>query len=194
MTRPPARVVQTASDMRTSCLSKLIFTLSLSLSASLLSGCSSSAKKPATTPVAAEPAAPPQAEQRYFTEVSKAPPSVRLSDVAPITGDQVFFDVDSAELTAKGKASLDEVVQWVTENEERTILLRGHADPSGEADYNLDLSERRAKAVATYLKSKGVKDNQLILAAAGEQLANKSPDSANRRVIIYSTTVKASMN
>ncbi len=172
--------------MRNQMLTKLILAGSVFLSGATLGACSKS-KKAETTPAPVETIQPPG-------ETAQAPtPEPAVGDT-PITGDQVFFALDSAELTVSGRAGLDEVVTWVKADPERTILIRGHADKSGEADYNLDLSARRAQSVGAYLKAQGVADKQIILAAVGEALANREPDSANRRVVIYSPVVKASMN
>lgn len=175
-----------ASVMRNQMLTKIIFASSVLLSGAALGACSKS-KKAETTPAPVETIQPPG-------ETAQAPMPAPTEGEPPITGDQVFFAFDSSDLTVAGRAALDEVVTWVKGDPERTILVRGHADKSGEADYNLDLSARRAQAVGAYLKAQGVADKQIILAAVGEALANREPDSANRRVVIYSTVVKASMN
>jgi OmpA-OmpF porin, OOP family len=172
------------SVMRNQLVTKVIFAGSIFVSGALLGGCSKS-KKAETTPAPVETIQPPG-------EAVAAP--MPAPGDTPITGDSVFFAFDSSELTVAGRASIDEVVTWVKADKERTILVRGHADKSGEADYNLDLSARRAQAVGAYLKTQGVADKQIILAAVGEALADKDPASANRRVVIYSTVVKSSMN
>lgn len=66
-----------------------------------------------------------------------------------VAGDSyVFFAQSSAELTSDAKLVLDNI--------EGTVEVIGMASPEGTADYNQTLSERRAKAVADYLTSKGV--------------------------------------
>lgn len=176
--------------MRNQMLTKIIFASSVLLSGAALGACSKS-KKAETMPAPVETIQPPGETAQA---PAPAPAPAPVEGDSPITGDQVFFAFDSSDLTVSGRAALDEVVTWVRADPERTILVRGHADKTGEADYNLDLSARRAQAVGAYLKSQGVADKQIILAAVGEALANREPDSANRRVVIYSTVVKASMN
>lgn len=178
--------MQFASVMRNQIMTKVILAGSVFLSGALLGGCSKS-KKAETTPAPVETIQPPG------ETASAQTPDSTLGDT-PITGDNVYFALDSAELTVSGRASLDEVISWLKADQERTILVRGHADKSGQAEHNLDLSARRAQTVGTYLKSQGVTDKQIILAAVGEALADKDPAAANRRVVIYSTVVKASMN
>jgi OmpA-OmpF porin, OOP family len=183
-----ARSVQIAPVMRNQIMTKVILASSIFVSGALLGGCSKS-KKQDTTPAPVESIQDPAQTGQIPVADSPAP----VGDT-PITGDNVFFAFDSSELTVAGRASLDEVITWVKADKERTILIRGHADKSGETDYNLDLSARRAQAVGAYVKSQGVADKQIILAAVGEALADKDPAAANRRVVIYSTVVKSSMN
>ena len=87
-----------------------------------------------------------------------------IAQVAETTGSvrfdsNILFAVDSAEVSAEGKAGLDEFLTvyvpiMKTQAEEGLvgqILIDGHTDTSGTHDYNQDLSERRAKAVADYV-------------------------------------------
>lgn len=64
----------------------------------------------------------------------------------------VLFKFNSAELTADGKQQLDKLVTSEVGNMKRYfIAIQGFTDKIGPADYNLNLSRRRAEAVQTYL-------------------------------------------
>jgi OOP family OmpA-OmpF porin len=64
----------------------------------------------------------------------------------------VLFKFDSAELTPEGKQQLDQLVTSEVGNLKRYfIAVQGFTDKIGPADYNLNLSRRRAEAVQTYL-------------------------------------------
>jgi OmpA-OmpF porin, OOP family len=64
----------------------------------------------------------------------------------------VLFDFDRADLTPTARAKLDEVVAELRTGAARgTVIIGGHADATGTTDYNLSLSDRRARAVATAL-------------------------------------------
>jgi OOP family OmpA-OmpF porin len=64
----------------------------------------------------------------------------------------VLFKFDSAELTPEGKQQLDQLVTSEVGNLKRYfIAIQGFTDKIGPADYNLNLSRRRAEAVQTYL-------------------------------------------
>ena len=57
------------------------------------------------------------------------------------------------------------------------IEIGAHTDASGPSGYNLELSERRAKAVKRYLEKKGISASRLVAKGYGEtQLLNKCKD------------------
>jgi OOP family OmpA-OmpF porin len=82
-------------------------------------------------------------------------PQVRNFDLSA----DALFAFDSATLTPEGKRRIDEVraaLQQAGVVATGDILVRGHTDPIGPLAHNMRLSERRAEAVANYLKSQGV--------------------------------------
>jgi outer membrane protein OmpA-like peptidoglycan-associated protein len=110
--------------------------------------------------------------------------------VASISGD-VAFDVDSAVIKGSFYATLDRIgaeIQTRASTARYTIV--GHTDSTASNEYNLELSERRARAVASYLISKGVASAQLSILGLGETrpVASNSTEAGkaqNRRVEIY---------
>jgi len=105
--------------------------------------------------------------------------------------DMVLFDIDSAELTSNARSILSNVASQVAGNPNATLNLEGHADATGDADYNMDLSKRRARTVARYLIGMGVKQSQLSdVDSFGENSPAQNNDSvsgraANRRVEVF---------
>lgn len=68
----------------------------------------------------------------------------------------IYFQFDSAALTAKAKAKLDYIARSVlSQGNVVKATLVGYADPIGNPDYNRALSKRRAVAVKRYLATKG---------------------------------------
>jgi outer membrane protein OmpA-like peptidoglycan-associated protein len=66
-------------------------------------------------------------------------------------------------------------------------LIEGHTDASGTEEHNLDLSERRAKSVASYLRQKNILDSRIKTAWYGENQpkfpnSNEENMAQNRRV------------
>ncbi|WP_347988960.1 OmpA family protein [Methylomonas sp. AM2-LC] len=97
------------------------------------------------------------------------------------------FKVDSAELTVPAKAILDEVAHSLNNYPlKNDIDVQGHTSSEGGVAHNQKLSERRAKSVADYLKSKGV-TNRLFVKGFGKNKPiadNRTEEgrSENRRV------------
>ncbi|HET6467049.1 MAG TPA: OmpA family protein [Geminicoccaceae bacterium] len=101
----------------------------------------------------------------------------------------VFFAFDRADITPVAQAILDDVVQAWRDGRPSRIILAGHADRAGPADYNMRLSERRARSVAAVLAAQGVPDTTLDIQWFGEtQNRVPTPDGVaepqNRRVEI----------
>jgi len=68
----------------------------------------------------------------------------------------VYFDFDSAVLTPAAKAKLDTLAGALTSSNVKTVKIVGFADKIGTTGYNINLSQRRAAAVSSYLSAKGI--------------------------------------
>jgi len=107
---------------------------------------------------AAEPAPAPLA--------AAAPAPVVIEKITLNT--DVLFGFNESELTPAGQQKLDELAKSAQgANVERVVLI-GHADRIGSEDYNQELSEQRAQAVADYLTSKGVDSSRLQVEGRGK--------------------------
>ena len=80
----------------------------------------------------------------------------------------VLFEFDSADLTTKAQSSLTDVAEVLAGTTEGGITVVGHTDAKGSDDYNLDLSERRAQAVAKFLTENSVAGDRLSIEGRGE--------------------------
>lgn len=112
---------------------------------------------------------------------------VPIEKGAKITLNNVFFDFDKATLKSTSKPELDRLVEALASRATMTIEVDGHTDSTGPEEYNLTLSERRAKAVVNYLSGKGVDTERLTVKFFGESQPTTSNDtregrSKNRRV------------
>jgi OOP family OmpA-OmpF porin len=101
----------------------------------------------------------------------------------------VFFDWDKDEITPQAAAILDNAAQAYQTTGGASVLLAGHADRSGAADYNVGLSQRRANNVRSYLAGRGVPDGSITTEAFGESrplvdTADGVREPQNRRVEI----------
>ncbi len=99
----------------------------------------------------------------------------------------LLFNFDSDQLRGEAKANLDNLASSLTNFGDSNLLLVGHTDSVGTSSYNQGLSERRSRAVAVYLMSRGVASTRIRTAGRGETepIASNSTDAGrqqNRRV------------
>lgn len=104
-----------------------------------------------------------------------------------IAGKVVEFEVDSAELTAEGRALLDEVLVALRKVPNVAVEIAGHTDSQGTEEYNLDLSRRRAEAVLAYLVGNGEDPGRFEVIGYGETQpvadnATEEGRARNRRI------------
>lgn len=86
----------------------------------------------------------------------------------PVVMENIFYDYDCATLRPESKEELDKLVALLRTYPEITIELTAHTDRNGSEAYNLDLSARRAQAVADYLTARGIGENRLTATGLGE--------------------------
>src|SRR5919108_1071327 len=158
---------------------------SLMLAALLAAGCATQEPpKPAPAPAPA-PAPKPQ----VTPEVKPAPlakPEPKKPAVVNFASRELF-EFNKATLTSEAKAKLDaEVVAKLKDvGDVRYINVNGHADRIGTAQYNQQLSEKRADAVRAYLVSKGVDASKVETFGFGKTTPVKScPDQKDRNALI----------
>lgn len=112
----------------------------------------------------------------------------RVGEGIKITfGSDILFDVDSYQLKPETKRQLTEFAQTLNKYEDTDIRIEGHADATGSDGHNQKLSEQRAKAVADFLESQGVKSSRVEETGYGEAQpvadnATEAGRSKNRRV------------
>ena len=99
----------------------------------------------------------------------------------------VFFAWNDATITPVGRQVLEQVAEAYHDGGSAKIVLAGHADTSGAADYNLKLSEQRAKNAAAELTRMGVPADAMEVTWYGETRPRiPTPDGVtepqNRRV------------
>lgn len=105
------------------------------------------------------------------------------------TSTPTLFAFNSADLTNADKTSLDNAVKQIKEGKPEKVLVKGYADVTGPAEYNVKLSQRRADAVAAYLVKEGVCKKKITAKGYGATTsfdAKETPAgrSQNRRVEI----------
>jgi OOP family OmpA-OmpF porin len=79
---------------------------------------------------------------------------INLDNYHPVAETSVKFGFDKDHLTPKAKEALDQLAASISSTKGYIITLEGGTDSVGPADYNYDLSQRRANSVIQYLASK----------------------------------------
>ncbi len=99
----------------------------------------------------------------------------------------VFFDFNKAGLRDESFIELNRVIKLLTENPSIEIEMSAHTDNKGSDEYNLKLSDTRAKSVMEYILSKGIASSRITAIGYGESkpVADNDTDEnrqQNRRV------------
>ena len=101
----------------------------------------------------------------------------------------ITFKTDSADINSSFYPVLNSVAKVLNKYDNTTVMVSGHTDSTGSADYNLNLSRLRAQSVAAYLEGQGVKASRFEVIGMGSSNPIASNDIAagreqNRRVEI----------
>jgi len=168
-------------------------------------GASACAKKvpppvPAPPPPPAASAAPPPPPPPPAPRAAAVPPSApgglsedevfarksleQLNAERPLQ--DVYFDLDQADIRADARAALQKNSAWLTRWSSAVLAIEGHCDARGSAEYNLGLGSRRATAVKDYLVSLGVPAARVTIVSKGKEqpFCNQQEESCwqqNRR-------------
>src|SRR2546422_360191 len=147
---------------------------------------------------------PRDAEPTQTTPVVEAPapaPPVRVATAAPAPPRQapkefesnsaltrIHFDLDKAEIRPGDARILDVNANWLREHPDQLVLIEGHCDERGTAEYNMVLGDRRAKSAMNYLASRGVPTSRISIISYGEERPlctekNEACWSENRRAM-----------
>jgi peptidoglycan-associated lipoprotein len=81
----------------------------------------------------------------------------------------VYFDFNSATLSADTKDALNNNAQFLKSNPKVKIQVEGHCDERGGVQFNLALGEKRAKGVREYLSSQGVEGTRVTTISFGKE-------------------------
>jgi peptidoglycan-associated lipoprotein len=146
----------------------------------LLAGCP---KRPAMTAATAPPPVPPAAvapptpaAPAPIAPAPVAPPTAAPAPPAPPkeyrTNDAlkpIFFAFDKSDIRPDDARVLDATAAYLKTNPSQLVLIEGHCDERGTAEYNLALGERRAKSAMNYLVSNGIEAGRITTISYGKE-------------------------
>ncbi len=107
-------------------------------------------------------------------------------DCPPSKWDKIFFDLDKAVLRPAGVIECDKILLYLRTFPEESVIIEGHCCDWASDAYNMDLGQRRAAAVATYLEDHGIDPSRMQMVTYGETLPWVPNDQRdlNRRAIV----------
>ncbi|MBI4275345.1 MAG: OmpA family protein [Rhizobiales bacterium] len=126
-------------------------------------------------------------ERTEVAAIAKTKPAIDL---------EIYFEYNSAQITPQALPTLQALASALSDAQfgSSTFMVGGHTDAKGSAEYNKDLSERRAEAVKRFLveQAKVAPDRLMPIGFGKEQLkipANPYADQ-NRRVQVVNMTAR----
>jgi len=127
------------------------------------------ATAPAPGSAAAGKGAPPAPAMVSPATPPAAAPGVAVTEEKLSPFDDVRFDFDKSVVKEDGRKTCQVVADYLKKNPKAKLLIEGHCDERGTAEYNMALGERRATAVMTYLGSLGVSKGALSTVSFGKE-------------------------
>lgn len=126
-------------------------------------------------------------QEEEFKEIRQDLYLVPVEVGSRVTVNNIFFDFDKATLRNESYPELNRLLEFMNNYPNIRIHIQGHTDSVGDENYNQQLSERRADAVARFLRVNGINTDRLIVEGKGESDPIADNNSAegrqqNRRV------------
>lgn len=155
----------------------------------VLAGCTKKPVRPDPGATAMGPAGGPGSGSLSPTDLSTTTPT---ADLAPrdagfdangmnreaLKEQAVYFDFDKSDIKASERPKLKAVKDYLDKNPDQRLVLEGHCDWRGTAEYNLALGDRRANATKKYLVSIGVPADRVETLSKGSLESAKNADAA----------------
>jgi len=101
-----------------------------------------------------------------------------------VASTDVLFDFDKSELKAGADSQLKPIADWAKCNMKGAVIIEGHADPRGTADYNANLSARRAAVVRDRLVALGVPSAHIVMGVWGKTGPQRATFAEDRRATV----------
>jgi peptidoglycan-associated lipoprotein len=117
---------------------------------------------PAPTPAAAPASHTPTEEEAFASK------TLEQLNSEKVLGD-ALFDLDSQAIRDDAKPALQKDADWLRRWPSTKVLVEGHADERGSAEYNLALGERRASALRDYLVNLGITNDRIQVVSKGKE-------------------------
>jgi len=141
---------------------------------------------PAATTSPAEPAATDDEAARKAREAKEAAAKRSAAAQAALNIQNIYFDFDKSTIRPDAREILKSKSEIFQQNSKSQIVIEGHCDERGTAEYNMALGERRAQEAKQYLINLGIDASRMQTISYGKEkpLDTRSTEEAwsiNRR-------------
>ena len=107
----------------------------------------------------------------------------KLAEGEQVRLDNIFFELDSYELKDESVIELNMIIKFLESNPFLVIEIGGHTDNSGSKDYNLELSNERAKSLRKALVDRGIKPESVLFKGYGMSKPLNDNSSEGKRAV-----------
>jgi outer membrane protein OmpA-like peptidoglycan-associated protein len=94
--------------------------------------------------------------------------------------ENIYYDLDESYIRPDAALELDKLVAILNDNPEIKIELSSHTDSRATAEYNMDLSKRRAQAAVSYIIDNGINPDRITARGYGETQLIVSDNEINQ--------------
>jgi outer membrane protein OmpA-like peptidoglycan-associated protein len=120
----------------------------------------------------------PKEVPQIVKDTTRSIPVLVLPTNQKIVLRNIYYDFDKWDILPESAKELDKLAEFMKANPQYTVLLGSHTDIRGSEQYNLKLSQLRAKAAVEYIISKGIDKSKIVGTGYGEtQPINKCPEN-----------------
>lgn len=108
------------------------------------------------------PPPPPPVEEEEFETIEE-------EELIPLVLEDIFFDFDKHNIKSEYRIVLEANADLLMERTDAVLVIEGHCDERGTAEYNLALGEKRAKAAMDFFLAYGIAADRLSMISYGEE-------------------------
>jgi outer membrane protein OmpA-like peptidoglycan-associated protein len=130
------------------------------------------------------------AAEPFIKKISLNP--IRVGETMQLTN--VFYEIDSWQLKKESMSELNNLANLLSDNKDLNMEIGGYTDTTGADDYNLALSEKRAKSVVNYLIERGISSVRLKFKGYGNSSPIGDNGTAEGRKLNRRTEAKITAN
>lgn len=134
------------------------------------------------------------ADSSNYTEYTKTIYLKKIKVGNAVVLNNIFFETNKSDLKQQSENELQRLVLFMKVNQNLKIEIAGHTDNVGSDEKNMLLSESRAKAVAEYLKTKGISENRLTYKGYGETEPVAPNETVDGRALNRRTEIRVTAN